>query len=140
MKPKKTLETGTIANLVLGLIVGQIVEPLQDQYLEHEQGVNRLATSVALALPFTNDAKAVAEYFPIDDRVETYERIAKFGEVRSLSAIIAESRTAANLERITSLLTHPSILPKAASSAKRYRRIYRGAINTAVDSVSYQLA
>jgi hypothetical protein len=49
VKPQKSHEGQTGANLRLGLIIGQVVEGLQDENFEHEYGIKgRASTFISL--------------------------------------------------------------------------------------------
>ena len=61
--------------MVLESLVGQVVQALQYQQLEHKDATDRLAPGLALALLVVNAFKDRSEDFPVDNGIESLQRV-----------------------------------------------------------------
>ena len=61
---KKTHETQTIHDLIFHLVIAQIIQRLQNQYLEHHHHIKWSATGMAFALMVINDLQFSAKILP----------------------------------------------------------------------------
>ncbi len=66
-----------VGDLVLQAFVGQVVQTLQDEQLEHEDAAGGLVPSSALALFSVNSLKDGTENFPVDDGIKPFKGIAR---------------------------------------------------------------
>jgi hypothetical protein len=67
--------------LILGLIVGEIVQRLQHQHLEHQRDVMRLAPCIAPALLLMKHLQERAEGFPVDDMTSRGSGLPRFSSL-----------------------------------------------------------
>jgi hypothetical protein len=92
-KPEKAPEGCPVADLELGLVIGEeVVECLQHQHFEHQHHVMGLASGVALVLFLMNDLQQRTEGLPIDDAVEPRQRIAQFIQLGQPILLVEEAR------------------------------------------------
>jgi hypothetical protein len=91
-QPEEPLERKSISHLVLSLVIGQVVQRLHHQHLEHQRDVVRLAPGVALALLLVNDLQQRAEGLPVDDAVETWQWIAQLLELGQPIFLVEKAR------------------------------------------------
>jgi len=78
---EKSHEGEPIPDLKLNLVVGKIVQRLQDHYFEHDDHVERLPASIGLSLFVANSFKACTELAPVHDFVKPDKRIWAFFEL-----------------------------------------------------------
>jgi hypothetical protein len=90
-KPEKALEGCPVADLELGLVIGEVVQRLQHQHLEHQRHVVRLTPGVVLALFLVNELQQQSESMPIGDAVEPWQRIAQLLESRQTALVVKET-------------------------------------------------
>jgi hypothetical protein len=81
-QPEEALERRPVTDLELGLIVGQVVQRLQHQHLEHQRHVVRLAPGIALTLLLVDHFQQRAERLPVYDAIQAGQRIPKFLQLR----------------------------------------------------------
>jgi hypothetical protein len=69
-----------VGDLVLQAFVGQVVQALQDEPLEHEDATGRLAPRRALAFFGVDPQKNGTKDFPVNDGIEPFKGIARFAQ------------------------------------------------------------
>jgi len=80
VKVKKTHERNAVFDLVLKRIVREVVEGLQNEDLEHQHHIERLASGTAFPFLFIYLSKFGTELLPWHKPVKFYERIAAVAE------------------------------------------------------------
>jgi len=80
LQVQKAHEGEPVAYLILDALVGQVVQLLQHQHLEHEHDINRLGARVALTCLLVHPIQVGAERFPVDLVFQTNQRVAHPGE------------------------------------------------------------
>ncbi len=61
---QKTHKTQTIHDLIFHLVIAQIIQRLQNQYLEHHHHIKWSAAGITLVLMVIYDLKISAKFFP----------------------------------------------------------------------------
>ena len=76
-------QSSVLWRLVLQALVGQVIQALQDQQLEHEEAAGGLASRSAFALAAVEAGEDRTEDLPVDDDVQTLQGVACFRGGRS---------------------------------------------------------
>ena len=66
----------SITNLLFNVVIGDVVQMLKDQNLEHQHHVVGFTTGLAFAGFVADHRQGLAEGFPVDDLVQFDQRIA----------------------------------------------------------------
>ncbi len=80
-EPEKTHEGEAVADLKLGLVVGERVERLEDQNFEHQHGVIGRATALHAIRALQRRPESGPENLEIDRFLQPRQRIADFREL-----------------------------------------------------------
>ena len=78
---QKTHETQPIHDLIFHLVIAQIVQRLQNQYLEHHHDIERSAPGIALAFMVVYDLKISAEFLPRHKFFQARQHIAVLRQI-----------------------------------------------------------
>ena len=73
-------QSSVLWRLVLQALVGQVIQALQDQQLEHEEAAGGLASRRAFALRGLDAVEDGTEDLPVNHRVEPFQGVACFRE------------------------------------------------------------
>src|SRR5271154_4368033 len=82
LQSQETHEGKTISDLIFNTVIRQIVQLLQDQYLEHQYNIDWLCSRIALAFFFMHQTQILAKRFPIDTFVQSNQWISHLGQLR----------------------------------------------------------
>lgn len=77
-KPKETHKRKPIRDLILEALVRQVVQPLQNQQLEHEDAAGGFAPGRALAVFDINASKNGTENLPVNNSIQPLQRVSRF--------------------------------------------------------------
>lgn len=91
LQAQKAHEREPVPDLVLNLIVGQVVQRLQDQDLEHQQGIIGLAPGVGLALFLVHRLQHGDKLLPRDRTLQVLKWIAQLAQLREAFVDIEEA-------------------------------------------------
>ena len=95
IQTEKALEREAITQLVLGLIVGEIVQRLHHQHFEHHRHVVRFASGTPLALFLVNQLEQRPESVPINDAIKPWQWITQFFQLGEAVFLIENARLGA---------------------------------------------
>ena len=85
-------ERQTVVDNELGLIVRQVIQRLQNQYLKHDQRIQRRSPAFGTVRAFERFGQRLAKHLPWNNHIELLKRIARFAQQRIALFHIPETR------------------------------------------------
>jgi len=103
LQPQKTHETQAVPHLIFDAVIGQIVQLLQYQELEHQHDIERLGPGLALPFLLMHPIEVWPKPFPVDDGIQPHQGIAHLGQLGRAFVYVKKSGSALEGHRVCSV-------------------------------------